>query len=119
MTIVDGKRITYKGDQFPQFIGGVDYSLQQIVMALYNEMGDQPLKYWVKVADSAKYPGADLIIESGQQDYPLKIFITNELTNSLIPGVYWLEIEGTVGGEQNPIETVKVEFFTLKSSIIP
>ncbi len=116
METLQGRLIVYQGEQFTRLIGGIEWDLcQQIVLCLYK---GETKKYFVKVPDEAKYPGAVQLSKSENPGLQVSCFIPATVTASLPEGVYKMEAMRVIDGINAPILKSEKEFFTIKDSNI-
>lgn len=112
-----GKLVVYQGEQFTRLIGGIDWdACEQIVLCLYKNGGAK--KYFVKVADAEKYPGAQLLTKSENTDYQISCFVSSTLTTSLATGSYYMEAMRVIDGVHAPVIKSSKDFFTIKETQI-
>ena len=118
MEVNNGKTVVFKGEQFSRNIGGIDYdACDQIVLLLYRGSQNDAPVVWVKVATD-DYPDANLLELSGNDQYPIRVFLSEEITRNLNAGTYSMEAKRVISGIHAPILKSSKEFFTIKESRI-
>ena len=116
MEVINNTIEVLKGEQFERLIKGIDYdACSQIILLLYKESNPVVKMVWVKV-DTADYPAAPKLVKSTDLTYPIKIWVSEDVTKKLETGSYLLEAKTVVDGVDKPIVKAKKYFFTIKES---